>query len=232
MTIATSAAATDMRGADLAAADVTLSEYAYGQILDHMLNGRLPAGSVLQERRLAEMLAISRTPVREALGRLEAEQLVTRRQGRMLYVADVTVENYVNLLDLRRILEMEAAARATGRVSAEDAAAVEKAIDDLIHVTDITPAHHWAVDEMVHGTIADAVGNPLLTASIRDLRRRTHLFNTARIPNRLLPGASEHVELIHAVMGDDPERSRRLMGLHLDNVRDAIIDFLLGRRRS
>jgi DNA-binding GntR family transcriptional regulator len=72
----------------------------------------------------------------------------------------------------------------------------------------------------------------MITSAIRDLRRRTHIFNTARIPHRLLPGASEHLELLNAVSGDDPNSSRQLMGQHLDNVKDAIIDYILGARRS
>jgi DNA-binding GntR family transcriptional regulator len=212
--------------------DLSLSDFAYGQILDLMLSGKLQAGAVLQERKLAEMLNISRTPVREALGRLEAEQLVTRRHGRMLFVADVSIEAYVSILDMRRILEVEAAGRATGRLTVDKATAAEQAIEELLKVTEITPAHHWAVDEMVHGTIAEAAGNPLVVSTIRDLRRRTHIFNTSRIPHRLLPGASEHLGLLHAVSGNDPETSRQLMGQHLDNVRDAIIDHILGRRRS
>jgi DNA-binding GntR family transcriptional regulator len=215
-----------------AAAEISLSDFAYAQILELMLAGTLQAGTVLQERKLADMLAISRTPVREALGRLEAESLVTRRHGRALVVSDVGVENYVSLLDLRRILEVEAAARATGRVTIERAEAVEAAVNALVQVQQITPAQHWTVDEMVHGTIAEAAGNPMLESAIRDLRRRTHIFNTSRIPHRMLPGATEHIELLHAVTGDDPEKSRRLMGQHLDNVRDAIIDFILGTRRS
>jgi len=46
------------------------------------------------------------------------------------------------------------------------------------------------------------------------------------------PAATEHLELLDAVTGDDPVKSRRLMGQHLDNVRDAIIDFILGTRHS
>lgn len=212
--------------------DVSLSDFAYTQILDLLLSGRLTSGAVLQERRLAEMLTISRTPVREALGRLESESLVTRRHGRMLVVTDVSVESYVNLLDMRRVLEMECAARATGRLDPDQAQTIEDDIAELTKVIDITPSHHWAVDDLVHGAIAEAAGNPLIANSIRDLRRRTHIFNTSRIPHRLLVGASEHLDLLHAVMGNDPEYSRQLMGQHLNNVRDAIIDFILGRRRS
>ncbi|WP_375449918.1 GntR family transcriptional regulator [uncultured Devosia sp.] len=213
-------------------ADISRSDFAYTQILDLLLSGRLVSGAVLQERRLAEMLSISRTPVREALGRLESESLVTRRHGRMLVVTDVSVESYINLLDMRCVLEMECAARATGRFDPQQGQAIADDIAELTKVVEITPAHHWAVDDLVHGAIAEAAGNPLIANAIRDLRRRTHIFNTSRIPHRLLVGASEHLDLLHAVMGNNPERSRRLMGRHLNNVRDAIIDFILGRRRS
>jgi DNA-binding GntR family transcriptional regulator len=133
---------------------------------------------------------------------------------------------------MRRVLEVESAGRATGRISQEQADRVLRAIDNLVDIPDPTPAQHWEVDELVHLTIAEGAGNPLIISTIRDLRRRTHLFNTARIPKRLLPGASEHVTLIQSVMGNDPQRSRDLMGKHLDNVRDAIIEYLLGVKRT
>lgn len=217
---------------DRGSAEVSLSDFAYGQILDLLLAGQLHAGDILQERRLAELLSISRTPVREALARLENESLVSRRHGRMLVVTDVSVESYINLLDMRRILEMETAARATGKLDQDKAQAVRAAIHELTLHDTITPAQHWAVDDLVHSSIARAAGNPLVADSIRDLRRRTHIFNTSRIPQRLFVGASEHLGLIEAVMGDDPQKSSQLMASHLDNVRDAIIDFILGRRRS
>lgn len=211
--------------------EASLSEYAYNRIVEMMLGGVLAAGEVLQERKLGETLSVSRTPVREALTRLEAELLVTRRHGRVLVVSDTSIETYVNILDMRRILEVEAAARATGKISREQRDAIVEAIDELLQAPEITPTHHWAVDEMVHGSIADAAGNPMVASTIRDLRRRTHIFNTARIPHRLLPGAGEHLELLRAVSGSDPERSREIMGQHLDNVRDAIIAYILGTRR-
>jgi len=210
--------------------EISLSEFAYGQILDLILSGRLQAGDVLQERRLATVMSISRTPVREALGRLEAESLAMRLQGRMLVVADVSVETYMNLLDMRRILEVELAARATGKLLPDVAEKVRASIRNLLQLVKITPADHWEVDDLVHHSIAEAAGNPMVTSAIRDLRRRTHIFNTARMPHRLQPGASEHIALIDAVAGSDPELSRKLMGRHLDNVRTAIIDFILGHR--
>jgi DNA-binding GntR family transcriptional regulator len=211
-------------------AETSLSDFAYNRIVEMMLGGSLAVGEVLQERKLAESLSMSRTPIREALARLEGEALVTRRHGRVLVVSDTGIEAYINLLDMRRILEVEAAGRATGRITPAEAEKIIEAINELLRAPKVTPTHHWAVDEMVHGTIAEAAGNPMVTSSIRDLRRRTHIFNTARIPHRLLPGASEHIALLHAVAGDDPDLSRRMMGQHLDNVKSAIIECILGVR--
>jgi Transcriptional regulators len=214
-----------------AATEGHLSEFAYNNLLDLMLAGELKPGAALQERKIAQMLDISRTPVREALFRLEAEALIVRRPERQLVVADIGLENYVRLLDLRRILEVEAAGRATGHVSAETCAEVEAAIDALLNANHVTSAQHWAVDDLVHQSIADAAGNPMLAQSILDLRRRTHIFNTNRISHRMEPGCAEHRAMIRATAGNDPELSQRLMGEHLDHVRDAIVDYLLGIRR-
>ncbi|WP_160299964.1 GntR family transcriptional regulator [Devosia geojensis] len=210
----------------------SLSELAYTRLLDLILSGRIPPGTMLQERRLADMLSMSRTPLREALSRLEAEQMITRSHGRAPVVSNVGIENFIFTLDMRRILEVEAAGRATGRLTPELVAQVTASIETLMDIPAPTPAQHWAVDDLVHGAIADAAGNPLVAATIRDLRRRTRLFNTARIPKRLMPGASEHLTMINAVAGNDPEMSRQVMGRHIDNVRDAIIEFLLGSKRT
>ncbi|MGV3490395.1 MAG: GntR family transcriptional regulator [Devosia sp.] len=210
----------------------SLAEHAYNRIMELILTGRIAPGTVLQERKLAEMLSMSRTPLREALSRLEAEQLITRTHGRAPVVAHVGIENFVFILDMRRILEVESAGRATGRIPSDVAERVIKAIDELVAIEQPTAAQHWAVDDLVHETIADAAGNPLVAQAIRDLRRRTQLFNTSRIPKRLMPGASEHHNMIDALMGSDPEVSRQIMGKHLDNVKDAIIEYILGSKRS
>ncbi|WP_226628993.1 GntR family transcriptional regulator [Alloyangia pacifica] len=210
----------------LAPGEQSLSDQAYTRILEMLLAGQLVPGEALQERRLAQMMDISRTPVREALFRLEAEALILRGPGRKLVVNDISIESYVRLLDLRRILEMEAAARATGRISPEKLAEV----DEMLHLETVSAAQHWAVDDLVHHTIAEAAGNPMLTRTILDLRRRTHIFNTNRISHRRRPGTEEHLALIRAAAGSDPELTRRLMGTHLDHVRNAIVDFILGIR--
>ncbi|WP_175528660.1 GntR family transcriptional regulator [Devosia crocina] len=206
---------------------VSLADQAYNRLLEMILGGKIAPGTPLQERNLADWLAMSRTPLREALSRLEAEQFIIRAHGRAPVVRAVGIENFVAILDMRRILEVEAAWRAAGNLPASVATQLFDAIDKLVAIETPTPAQHWAVDNLVHETIADTAGNPLVAASVRDLRRRTRLFNTARLPQRLVTGASEHRILIEAIMAGNADKARLLMGRHLDNVKYAIITYLL-----
>lgn len=210
-----------------------LSEHAYQQLLDMLLSGKLVAGETLQERRLAEALEISRTPIREALGRLESEGLVTRQAGRLMTVCQISVQTYIEILNVRKLLEIEAAGLAADkRIDKSIAEDIRQAIWRLMEMKSPSAAEHWAVDEMVHGTISSAADNKLLETMIRDLRRRTHIFNTKRIPGRLRPGALEHLALVDAVAAGEKAKARQLMAEHLDNVKAAIVDQLVSGRTA
>lgn len=214
---------------DVSPSGRSLSEVAYEKLLDMLLSGELVAGSVLQERRLAEALNISRTPIREALSHLEAEGLVTREVGRLMTVRRISVQSYIEILQVRKLLETEAAGLAAGRIDKGTADTIRAEIWKLMETVDPTPTQHWAVDDLIHSTIADASDNLLLAEMIRDLRRRTHIFNTRRIPSRLKPGSLEHLALIDAVVIGDAAKARALMMDHIDNVRLAIVDQLMSR---
>jgi DNA-binding GntR family transcriptional regulator len=204
----------------------SLSNQAYERILDMMLSGELLGGTILQERRLAEALSISRTPTREALGRLENEGLVTRQFGRLLTVRELTVQEFIEILNVRKLLEVEAAGMAVNNVPADRAQEVRRAIDALINADEPTVAQHWAVDDMVHGLVGEFSGNQTLANLIRDLRRRTHMFDMRRIPNRFRASCQEHLALVDAVERGDAETARRVAGTHIENVKLSIIDKL------
>lgn len=206
----------------------SLCDQAYERLLDMMLSGELPGGTILQERRLAQVLNISRTPTREALGRLEAEGLVTRQFGRVLTVRQLTVHEFIEILNVRRLLEMEAAGLAAGHVSETDARQVKDVIQALIVAQEPTVADQWAVDDRVHGLVAQASGNAILATMIRDLRRRTHMFDLRRIPSRFPHSCQEHLSLVDAVARGDAAAARAVVGAHIENVKLSIIDKLKG----
>jgi DNA-binding GntR family transcriptional regulator len=209
--------------AALGAPPKSLSDQAYERLRDMMLTGELAANSPLQERRLAEALNISRTPIREALARLEVEGLVIRQAGRFPMVRQWTVQEYLEGLNVRRLLETEAAGLAAGRVDLAQAANVQTAINQLMSSSTPTIKQHWACDDMVHTLISTATGNGVLAELIRLLRLRTRMFDFSVRREGFKPGCAEHLEIVDAVLEGDAVRARDRMGRHIDNVKLSIM---------
>lgn len=209
----------------------TRSDTAYDHILEAILSGALPGGTALSERRLGEDLGLSRTPVREALGRLEAEGFVMRR-GRASIVRTISVQEFLEILHLRHLLEVEAVGLACGRVPPERLAQLRKMIEQADDPATIAPEDHRALDDELHGGIARHSGSDLLADSVMQLRQRTRMLNLKRIPERFVPGRQEHLMILDALDAGDPKAARAAMTMHLDKVKAAIIDRLLaiGRR--
>ena len=207
-------------------AEATVATTAYNALLDRILMRELAPGTVLQEVRLAATLGVSRTPLREALRRLEGEGLVGRNGGRSLIVRSISVRDYIEALHVRRLLEAEAASLAAGRVDNELIAGLRARIEAMMETGAPTPADHWALDDDIHGAISQACGNDLLAANVRTLRRKTHLFNLKRMPNRFLPGCREHLSILDAIARGDGQAAREAMANHLDNVKASILKML------
>jgi DNA-binding GntR family transcriptional regulator len=204
----------------------SLGERAYDQLLDRMLSGEYPAGTLLQERPLADALQISRTPVREALAKLEAEGLVTRHAGRLLIVRDIPVQELMQILHVRSILEVEAVALAAGRISAAQLATLRATFEQQMQGPLPDNGNHWGADDLLHGAICEASGNAVLTEMVRGLRRRTRMFNLKRMPERFLPGCREHLAIIEALERGDEKLARRSMATHLENTKRSILSKL------
>lgn len=207
-----------------------LTEQVYEQLVDILIRGELRPGDVIVERKMAERLNASRTPVREALGRLEAEGLVYKQPNRGVTVSPFSTEAFVELLNVRQLLEAEAARLAAGRIPSERVADIRASIAALGERPSPTLAEIWEVDNALHGEIADAAGSRLLAAMIRELRRRTHVFNAYRNPVRPKFSAEENTALLDAVASGDEARAHDAMRRHIEGVKTAIIDKLAGIR--
>jgi DNA-binding GntR family transcriptional regulator len=200
----------------------SISLAAYEQLRDWLLSRALPTGSVIQERRLAQELGFSRTPVREALQRLEGEGLL-RRQDRFLRVTEVTVTEVLEILAVRQSLEGDAVRAACGRISREMLANIRAKIEAMADPSAVSDDSHWAVDNLVHLSIAQESGNSLLLSLISDLRRKTRLFGLHRIPSRFGPGKAEHLAILDALEAGDAEAAVARMRDHIGNAGQAVL---------
>jgi DNA-binding GntR family transcriptional regulator len=204
-------------------ARATMVDVAYESILNDVLSGRHRGGDLLQENRLAEGLGLSRTPVREALGRLEGEGLLIRR-GRVLMVRRISVKEFLDILQVRLLVEPEAAAIAGRTIDKDLVRRLRTAVATM--PTDVTPDAHWAIDDEIHLGVARATENDLLLQLVRDLRRRTRLFDLKKIPERFEPGRQEHLRLLDALIVGDEALAREHMRLHLENAKGGILDHI------
>lgn len=206
--------------------EASLSQVAYNALLDRLIRRQIPVGSVLQERRLAETLDMSRTPVREALNRLESEGFVTRKPGRVLVVKEFSTRELIETLYVRQILETESVGLATGRIPAAELDAAEAAIHALLAKSEPSADEDWEVDSRLHRTIAERSGNAVLAKMIHDLRVKTHMFNMDRVPERFEIGHREHLAIIDALRRGDRDAARAGIQTHIENVKLSIIEKL------
>jgi DNA-binding GntR family transcriptional regulator len=212
----------------------TLADQAYRSLREDIIEGRLEPGERITERRLAERLGVSPTPVREALGRLEHEHLIERSGTRRIQVAE---PSHKRLFELTLI---EAALRGVAaRLAAEDATTSEIAALQRLHerFTDVSlaPERALALTRELHASIDRASHNETLISMIAtatafdwDFRVTTvrDIFGPDR--QRVMDRHREHGAIIEAIADRDGERAERLMREHIAVVTDTFLQVKTG----
>jgi DNA-binding GntR family transcriptional regulator len=214
--------------------DLQTEDDVYDRIRRAVVEGRYLPGRRLVEQRLAEEYAVSRTPVREALHRLEAEGLVVVERNRGAQVRPLSHEEIADLYDVRSRLEAYAAELAAERSRPEDlialtaaATAFEAAVDDIRRsgsdreavrrLDAANAAFHGALQEASRHTrirqlVSRATDVPLVFQALRHFR-----------PEELARSALFHHLIAEAVTAREPARASRLMAEHVLQGRDALL---------
>lgn len=196
------------------------SDRAYAALREDIVEWRLRPGVVLAEVEQSERLGVSRTPVREALGRLTAEGLTRAAGGRGVVVTDISLESIDELFELRETLEVRAAALAAQRgepgVFAELHAQLLEAPGLL---GDGDPARHeyYALVGRLDEAIDAAISNAYMAQAMRGLR--VHLVRVRRLAAddaaRLHAAAAEHAAIAEAIAAGNPRVAEAATTLHL-----------------
>lgn len=205
-------------------ADPKLSTVAYGALLDMILRGTIAPGELVTERQIAARLGMSRTPVREAVRRLEGEGTLERQRDGALIVRPYSMEEFLQALAVRRLLEGEAARLAAGKVAPAILAAARERTERLRRDGLAETARQD--DRDFHAAIAEASGNPVLATTISDLRKRTAMFRLGRLPERVDQVCDEHLTILDALASGDGDAARTAMQNHIDNVRAHLLQRL------
>ena len=183
-----------------------------------ILNAVYPAGEVITFSRLAGEIGLSRSPVREALLRLEAEGLVRMETGRGAVVAEFSPDEVEDVLEARVLVENYTAAR-----SFENRA---KFLPDLLLAheemrrrrREQDTAGFTHADRHFHELIVDGAGNQVLSEMYRSLRDRQTLFTSAMVrgrTDRMDAAIAEHDGIIDRLHGEDEDAFIEVVNAHL-----------------
>ena len=199
-----------------AAPAANLADRAYAALSRMIRDRTLRPREPILEAPLAERLDVSRTPLREALQRLEGENLVVKGGGRSYVVRGVDLAEYLHSLRTREVIEPEAAVLAAGRIDPGAVAAVRDGIAAL--EAGYTRAGHWASDAAVHELFLRRCHNPVMAGIVRSLRATTHLFEIDRLSDRLGPDNTEHKLILDALEAGDARAVRRAVAAHIRSL--------------
>ncbi|MEM1301674.1 MAG: GntR family transcriptional regulator [Pseudomonadota bacterium] len=195
-----------------------------------IFSGALPPGSDHLEAELAKRLGISRTPVREALMRLEDQGLVTLRPRRGARIVGLSAEDMNDIYEVLTAIESAAAARAASRaLDAADLAPMRRAIADMDHALAAKDLEAWAeADDLFHAGLLSASGNQRFAetaARYTDQVRRARMV-TLRL--RPLPNRSneDHLAVLDAIERGDSDSARTLHRAHREQARILLTDLL------
>lgn len=206
-----------------------LREIVFEVLRESILSGKFAANERLMETQLAEEMGVSRTPVREAIRKLELEGLVVMVPRRGAYVASMSVRDISETFEIRSALEGLAAKLAVERISPEELDAMEltvlrmskyidgKELDTLIDI-----------DEEFHDTLVRASRNQRLAQMISTLREQIKRFRRASLSSeqrrKLILG--EHRQILEAISERNGELAQQLVLEHISNSEDRLLEVL------
>jgi GntR family transcriptional regulator, transcriptional repressor for pyruvate dehydrogenase complex len=213
-----------------------LRDRAADQILDMVVSGGLDRGERLPpERELCARLNVSRTVVREALNLLEARGLISIEHGRGAVISGgntdavrdtlglilrVRPKALWELLEIRKILEVEIAGLAAERVEEEDVRAMRVQLERMAASID-APKGYFDADVEFHTLLAGAARNGVLLTMLEpivELLRASRRVSASRRPGSALRALGEHEEILRQVEVGDAKGARREMSAHLANT--------------
>ena len=202
------------------------AERAYDYVKARLLDGRFAGGTLLSENELAQRLGVSRTPVRQALVQLEAEELLELYPKRGALVVPISASEAEDVLEARLLIEQHCVRRI--ELGPALLAELNEALDEQEDALASGGKGFGFADRHFHQAIVSAAGNGLLTRQYDQLRDRHQRIASAAVasdPARLPRFIAEHREIVAALERADSDGAAELMGAHLQAAHE------LARRR-
>ncbi len=200
-----------------------LREVAYERLQDAIRHAGLQPGDPLSETRLSKALGISRTPVREALHLLAQDGLLQIIPGRAITVAAPSMQEVMDALHVRELLEPEVIRMAAETLPRQEQELLQSLTDEMERAARAGERSAWSkADIKWHEILCDSCPNRLLGQLAIQARNRIYNKGADKhvTDQHLIDGTLEHREIVEAIAARESEKAQQLMIDHLRHVRE------------
>ncbi len=206
-----------------------LRDVVFNTLREAILKGDLEPGERLMEIALAQKLGVSRTPIREAIRKLELEGLVVMTPRKGAVVAEITLEDLTDVLEVRKNLEELAvvlSCKKSTREDIEEMCRCNEAFKKALLSDDLTVMAE--ADVTFHDVIYKTTGNKRLIQILNNLREQMYRYRLEYIKdeNKRKMLVAEHDTLVKAISERNPDKAKNAIKLHINNQEKTIIDNL------
>lgn len=207
----------------------SVRERIYERIRDDITYAKLSPGERLVEAKLCKEFQASRTPIREALRQLENEGLITFERNKGLTVSKLSLREVEEIYSLRCLLESYAAKLSAERAEKKDVAYLKQIQRHLRRAAKAYDLLAWLNNNtLFHNFFSEHSGNSNLVQILNALKRRVYRYQymIVRIPGHFGTYLEEHDGILRGVEAKDGEMAERYMRLHMERIRNVLIDYL------
>lgn len=212
-----------------------LREVVSEALREAITNGSIKPGERLMEIQLAEELGVSRTPIREAIRRLELEGFLVMVPRRGTYVADLSIKDINEVFEIRTSLDVLAAGLAAERITEEELEQMERLLVQIGEYIDAGDADKIVeADGQLHDILYQASRNDRLVGIINNLREQFTRFRSISMayPGRIKNTLEEHRRLVEAIAQRDPDLAQQCAREHMENAEQTLLNDLTERRQK
>ena len=210
---------------------ISAANKAYDYLYNEILNGNLKLGAPIAEAEVSRTMGLSRSPVREALKRMEVEGLVKHYPGRGVFVTDITEHDLEEIFELRIMFEIAALKTSISRISQEKLEELEEILVSIQEGADEDT--YFKTNTAVHDLIMDYCGNYRMRVFLNTLSSQIAIVNriSSQDPSHFENSTRQHLEIIRAIKERDLEKAEKCLRKHLEDVRNSTVENYNYRRR-
>ena len=205
---------------------ISLATQVFEKLEEDIITGVYPRGEILTELKLVEQLGVSRTPIREALRRLEQERLIAE-SGKGSVVLGITMEDLIDLMDVRQRIEGLAAYHATKNLT-------DAGREELQHISELQDFYFAKqdienlrkMDDKFHNAIYHLTNRPVLRDTLVPLHRKSQRYRKISIEDksRLSESIKEHKAICNAILSGNADLAAELITTHIQRAKENMIE--------